>query len=127
MKVAIAVSRELVSEHFGRTEQFLLVTLEGEEIRSRTVIDAPPHSQGVLPKLLCDQGVDCLIAGGIGHRAKSFFDQEGITVYTGVEGSIEDALSRFLMDDLETGGEICEGGEGTRHHESNRGPHNHNH
>lgn len=113
MKVAIAVEGNQVSAHFGRCRGFLLVTIEDEEIKSRDLVEAPPHEQGVLPKLLADNDVDCLITGGMGRRAQQFLTEAGIEVYGGVEGSIEDALGRFLTKSLETGGSACEGGKGT--------------
>ncbi|MBU4175762.1 MAG: NifB/NifX family molybdenum-iron cluster-binding protein [Actinobacteria bacterium] len=113
MKVAIAVEGNQVSEHFGRCRGFLLVTIEDEEIKSRDLVEAPPHEEGVLPKLLADNGVDCLIAGGMGRRAQQFLAEAGIEVYGGVKGSIEDALSNFLLKSLESGGGACEGGKGT--------------
>lgn len=123
MKVAIAVEGNQVSEHFGRCRGFLLVTIEDEEIKSRDLVEAPPHEQGVLPKLLADNGVDCLIAGGMGRRAQQFLAEAGIEVYGGVEGSIEDALSNFLSKSLESGGGACEGGQGTLDHLDHEGPH----
>ena len=123
MKVAIAVEGNQVSEHFGRCRGFLLVTIEDEEIKSRDLVEAPPHEQGALPKLLADNGVDCLIAGGMGRRAQQFLAEAGIEVYGGVEGSIEDALSNFLLKSLESGGGACEGGQGTLSHLNHEGPH----
>ena len=120
MKVAIAVEGNRVSEHFGRCQGFLMVTVEDEEIKSRDLVEAPPHEEGALPRLLADNGVDCLVAGGIGRRAQQFLAQAGIEIYGGFEGSAEDALSSYLLKNLESGGGACEGGMGTLGH---KGPH----
>jgi len=122
MKVAIVVDGNQVSEHFGRCTGFLLVTIENDELKSRDLVEAPLHEEGVLPALLAENEVDCLIAGGIGRRAQQFLSQAGIEVYGGVEGSVEDALSHFLLKSLESGGGDCEGGQGTLgHHEGHHG------
>lgn len=116
MKVAVAMSGNQISEHFGRCSCFLIVTVEEEEIRSREVVDAPPHEQGVLPDFLKEHGVEYLLTGGIGRRAVQYFDQMGITIYSGVSGSVDEALSNFLTDRLEPGGDVCEGHHGHGDH-----------
>lgn len=112
MIVAIAASGNNVSEHFGRCENFMLVEIQDGDIKSREIMVTPPHQPGVLPKLLADRGVNCLVAGGIGRKAQEYMAQAGVEVFSGVRGSVEDALSRFLLNSLEPGGEICEGGKG---------------
>jgi predicted Fe-Mo cluster-binding NifX family protein len=117
MRVAIAVTGSEVAEHFGRCDCFMLVTIEEKEIKSRDVLNTPPHEPGLLPRLLADQGVEYLIAGGIGNRAAQFMAQFGIEVLGGVQGSAENALSMFLSRTLEAGGGTCAGGKGNCGHE----------
>ncbi|RLF75580.1 MAG: dinitrogenase iron-molybdenum cofactor, partial [Thermoplasmata archaeon] len=46
MKVAIPTEdRENVSEHFGRSPNFLVITVEGKEIVSREMRKKPGHEE----------------------------------------------------------------------------------
>lgn len=116
MKVAIVMAGSEVSPHFGRAEEFMLVEVDDGEIKEREVLLAPAHECGALPALLSERGVDCLIAGGIGAGAIQHLAGAGIQVYSGAEGSVEDALGRLLAGTLTSSGDVCGGEMGTCGH-----------
>jgi predicted Fe-Mo cluster-binding NifX family protein len=100
--IAIPVSAGILDAHFGHCRQFAMVTVENEEIREVTYLDAPPHQPGLLPPWLADRGCTEVIAGGMGQRAIQLFNQQGINVFVGaprmtpeelVEGLLKDTLS----------------------------------
>lgn len=71
------------SGHFGHCDCFTLVNLEDGKIASVEILDNPPHQEGgcLRPvKLLSEQGVEAIVAGGMGRRPLSGFEQENITV-----------------------------------------------
>ena len=120
-KVAVVMAGKDVSPHFGRAEEFMVVEISDGEIKSRELLKAPEHECGALPALLAEKGVECLIAGGIGGGAIEHLMKAGIEVYSGAQGSAEDALGRLLSGTLASGGAVCEGGMGTCGHESSGG------
>jgi len=74
-KAAIALDGNVISEHFGKVGEFLFVTFEdGKEI-SREMIPAPAadHAPGVFPNWIKSMGADVVMAGGMGVKAKQFF------------------------------------------------------
>jgi predicted Fe-Mo cluster-binding NifX family protein len=70
-------------------------------------VKSPGHAPGVLPRLLADLAADVVIAGGMGPKAIDLFCGHGITVLLGVEGSVEDAVRRYLRGELEEGTNVC--------------------
>jgi Mrp family chromosome partitioning ATPase/predicted Fe-Mo cluster-binding NifX family protein len=116
-RIAIVMAGGEVSPHFGRAEEFMLVEVEGGEIRDREILRAPAHECGALPALFAQKGVGSVIAGGIGGGAMQHLEKAGIRVYTGAKGSPEDALGSLLGGTLSSSEEICGGGMGTCGHE----------
>lgn len=108
-RIAIPVSREALSTHFGHCESFSLIDTEDGKILSHQQIAPPPHQPGVYPPFLASQGVNVVITGGIGQRAIELFLEQGIDVYTGVKsGSPEDLARAFLDNNLEAGENLCD-------------------
>ena len=68
MTIAIPLSGGKLSPHFGHCEQFALFQVEEKLVKVRKDLDPPPHEPGLLPRWLKGQGVDLVIAGGMGRR-----------------------------------------------------------
>lgn len=112
MKVAISTDNSRVSAHFGRCPFFTIAKIEKGSVVSREVVPNPGHHPGFLPKFLKEQGVDCIIAGGMGGRASELFAQESIKVITGIEGEVDSVLNQLAEGALEDSGNICKPGNG---------------
>ena len=115
-KVAIASENDnglnsLVSSHFGHCPVFIMVELEANEIKNVSTLVNAPHQQGGCAApimLLKNSRVDTLIVGGMGMRPLMIAHNEGIKVYTGVSGTVSDAIKDlidnklYLMDEKHT-------------------------
>lgn len=111
LKIAVPVTSGLLSSHFGHCEQFVMFDVEadGKTIGNRQVLTPPPHEPGTFPKWLHEQGATVIIAGGMGSRAQSLFDQNGIRVVVGASSGEPDVLVRdFLEGRLTTGANVCD-------------------
>jgi ATP-binding protein involved in chromosome partitioning len=111
MKIAVPVTGGVLSSHFGHCEQFVTfdVDADGKTIRNRQTLTPPPHEPGTFPKWLHEQGATVIIAGGMGSRAQSLFDQNGIRVVVGASNGEPYKLARdFLDGHLETGANVCD-------------------
>jgi len=109
MTVAVPVSEGKLSPHFGHCEQFALFAVEDRNVSGRRDLTPPPHEPGVLPRWLKEQGVDLVIAGGMGQRAQSLFQQEGIQVVCGASSQDPgEAVRTYLSGDLEIGDNACD-------------------
>ena len=112
MKVAISTDRNKVSPHFGRCPQFTIIEIENNKLIDKKVIENPGHHPGYLPQYLNEIGVSCIIAGGMGMRAKELFSQTGIEAVLGVEGDVEEIIGKIIDGSLEGGESICQPGLG---------------
>ena len=104
MRIAISAEdtsglESVVSPHFGRCPHYVLVDVEGQEVKAVQSVGNPyysQHSPGQVPGFINDQGV----TGGMGRRAIVFFEQYGIEAVTGASGTVRYALERYLGGQL---------------------------
>jgi len=111
MRCAVPVSNGGLSAHFGHCEQFALIDVDEErkKILTKELIPSPGHQPGLLPEWLAEQGVSVVIAGGMGSRAQSLFNQNRIGVIIGaLEVDPEKAVLNYLNGTLATEDNICD-------------------
>lgn len=107
MKIAIPVLENegkdsIISEHFGHAPYFAFIEIENNEIKS-IEIEANPyeeHGPGVIPKYVKSKGAEIIIVRGIGGRALGFFNELGIKVIRGAQGSIENIIKDYISGKL---------------------------
>lgn len=111
MLIAIPVFNNKLDAHFGHCKEFALVKADpkNKKILSRENIEAPPHQPGLLPPWLAKLGVNVVIAGGMGHRAKELFSENKIKVLVGAPAdSPENLVDHYLNGVLELGENSCD-------------------
>jgi ATP-binding protein involved in chromosome partitioning len=111
MRYGIPVSGGMVSPHFGHSEYFALIDVDEQtkKILKKELVPSPAHQPGLLPQWLAEQGVSFVIAGGMGSRAQSLFQQNRIGVILGtLESDPEKAVLNYLDGQLATGDNICD-------------------
>mgnify|MGYP001222457116 CR=1 FL=1 len=111
MKIALPLSGGLLCQHFGHSEAFEIfdVSTEDRQVLDRTSAVPPPHAPGVLPRWLQEQGVDLVLAGGMGSRAQALFGEAGIRVVTGIQSApAEEIVQAYLNGTLTTGVNVCD-------------------
>lgn len=111
MKIAIPMADGRLCMHFGHCQQFALVEVD-EATRQATqtaFVTPPPHEPGVLPRWLHEQGVNLVIAGGMGGRALQLFAQNGIEVVVGAPVETpENLVAAYLSGTLASGTNACD-------------------
>jgi predicted Fe-Mo cluster-binding NifX family protein len=102
--------------HFGHCDLYTLVTLDGGKVVDVKLLSNVPHQQGgcMAPvQHLAVNGVNQLIAGGMGLRPLMGFNQVGIEVYYGgsvrtvreaVEAMLSGQLPKFKQEHTCGGG-----------------------
>ena len=98
-----------ISQHFGRCPHYLLVDVEGDEIKKKDIVNNPyyeNHVPGVVPQFISEQGANVMIAGGMGPRAIDLFSNLGIGVVTGAVGNTGNVLQAYLKGEI-SGVEPC--------------------
>lgn len=111
MRIAIPVEEGRLCTHFGHCTQFAIVDCD---TASRTVqevrnVTPPPHATGVFPKWLRDQGVNMVITGGMGEKARKMFEGYGILVLQGIASDDpEEVVKAYLEGSLKAGENGCD-------------------
>jgi predicted Fe-Mo cluster-binding NifX family protein len=112
MRVAISTDGDFVSAHFGRCPSFILVDIENGKVMKKTEVVNPGHQPGFIPQFLHEKGVECIVAGGMGMRATSFFEEFGIKTIVGINGKIDDIIEQLRKGTLRGGESLCKPGSG---------------
>jgi predicted Fe-Mo cluster-binding NifX family protein len=109
MRIAVSADNKngldsVVSPHFGRCPYFVLVDLEGQEVKELREVDNPyfgNHRPGQVPALINSLGADVMLTGGMGGRAIMFFQEFGIEGVTGARGTVLQSVERYLGGQLQ--------------------------
>jgi len=112
MRVAISTDGEFVSPHFGRCPEFTVIDIEDGKVVKKETIENPGHRPGFIPQFLHRWGVECIVAGGMGMRARALFDELGIQAILGVSGRIDEVIEKIQEGTLEGGESLCKPGSG---------------
>lgn len=101
---------ERVSPHFGRAPTFTIFDTETGEVR--VVPNTSRHAGGMghAPEQLAGSGVRVMLCSGLGPRAIGMFEQFGIEVFVGAEGTVKEALEKWRSRGLReaTDKDACE-------------------
>ncbi|WP_291492922.1 NifB/NifX family molybdenum-iron cluster-binding protein [Desulfurella sp.] len=110
MKVMMPLVGDILSEHFGRAQRFVIYEIENGVVKDKKFYDAIEHFEGAFPSWAKSQGVNLVILCGVGPRAIEFFNSFGIDVISGVAPQehtkvIQDYLEGTL---IYTNKSVCE-------------------
>jgi predicted Fe-Mo cluster-binding NifX family protein len=124
MKIAIPSDDQLhISAHFGRTRGFMIFDIVGESIHKKYVsntftghvqagqhLHEDGHQTDTHSRIFSAlDGVEVVIAGGMGRRLYADFEQKNIQVFVTRETNIENALKLFIQNELDNNeGKCCD-------------------
>ncbi len=109
--IAIPVAEGRLCMHFGHCEQFALheVDTTSKQILDSRHLTPPAHEPGLLPRWLHEQGVNLVIAGGMGQRAQHIFVENDIQVIVGAPSEPPASIVQSYLDGaLQSGDNSCE-------------------
>lgn len=125
MKIAVTCEGNTVFQHFGRTPEFCVYTIEDGKASGVEKLQAPAEGHGALVGFLKEHGINALICGGIGGGAVNRLREAGIAVFAGASGDVEQQVSSYLSGQLQ-----ANDGAGCGHHDHDHGcggHHDHDH
>jgi len=109
MKIAVPTVDGVLCMHFGHSEKFALVDVDGEEAKGVQFLTPPAHAPGVLPKWLHEQGANVIIASGMGSRAQMLFKENDIDVLVGAPiMEPEKIVKQYMAGELTLAGNVCD-------------------
>lgn len=118
------------SAHFGHCQAYTLAKVEDGRIEDVRSIPNPGHAEGGCLKpveILARDGVQALLAGGMGMRPLTAMQEAGIAVYYSPGfNTVQEALEAFAQGKLQPFGseQMCKGCHG---HHVEEHPHHHDH
>lgn len=77
--------------------------MKGQDVAGIEEVDSPfygHHEPGQVPGFIHGLDADVMLAGGMGGRAISFFQQYGIEGVTGAYGTVRQSVERYLGGQL---------------------------
>lgn len=107
MLIGVAVNGKEIADHFGHCEAFELYKIDDQKIIEVNKIDNPGHRPGFLPAFLAENGINMIIAGGMGKSAMDLFKEHNIEVITGLKGMGKDAVADYLSGKLAIKAQPC--------------------
>ena len=119
MKIALPNNGNQINQHFGRSESFVIVSVEDNKITNVEEVSAKEfaHQHEALADLLVKKGATTVITGGIGGGAIAGLQQYGLNVIKGASGEYVKVVEAFIKGTLENKDVTCD------HH----GEHHHHH
>lgn len=102
MKIAVPVDGDMVNQHFGKSKNFLIASIDKGQIVERKQIstESLQHDHPGLSGLMIAEGVSTVILGGIGQPALDALKNNGLQVVRGASGKVEEVLEKFLAGGL---------------------------
>ena len=107
IRIAVASENEMVTEHFGHCEGFMIFDTENNRIMKSETVANPGHKPGFLPNFLADRGVTVIISGGMGRGAIEIFNERNVEVVVGASGAASAAVEAYLQGSLQSTGSVC--------------------
>jgi predicted Fe-Mo cluster-binding NifX family protein len=109
MKIAFTYTNNEISNHFGQTKKFLIVTIFDNVIK-KEYLDPNGKSHHELAKLLIDENIDALICGTCGDGIIVLLHEHNIKVYNDNAGKDVDTLINDYLNNklVEHEGHSCE-------------------
>ncbi|MFW6040256.1 MAG: NifB/NifX family molybdenum-iron cluster-binding protein [Thermoplasmatota archaeon] len=104
--------KERISSHFGRAPYFAIFDIETEDLRFVPNESEHMGGSGKPPRIMDEEDVDIMLTANLGRRAIALFEEIGIKVYCGAEGTIQETLDQWEEGKLEeaTKNKACEQG-----------------
>ncbi len=92
---------ERVGEHFGRVPTYTIVDTETDKVETISNTSEHMGGMGYPPELMVKAGVNVMVCGGLGRRAVSMFEEMGIRVFVGANGTVRDAVQMYQSGSLQ--------------------------
>ena len=109
MKVAITLDESnMISGHFGHCPKYVIYDVQDGKIIGKDFVENPGHESCTLPEFLSGYGVSVVITGGMGLKANQAFSNLGIKTFTGITGSPDTAVEKYLKGELTSSDSFCQ-------------------
>ncbi len=107
-RIAIPLENGVLCAHFGHCQTFAIVQVNNGQVESVEEFSPPEHVPGLYPRWVASFGVTDVIAGGMGHKAITLFNEQKINAYVGAPiKPAKELVEDFLADRLALTANYC--------------------
>jgi len=92
---------DVIGEHFGRVPYYTIVDTESNEVEVINNTSEHMGGQGYPPEVIHKAGGEVMVCAGLGRRAIMMFEEMGIMVYVGAQGSIQNVVDLWKNNKLQ--------------------------
>lgn len=96
MIIAMPYENEEIFQHFGKSQEFILYSIEDKTIISSEIRPTEGLGHGDLVGLLKSWNVSMLICSGLGAKAQRLLAEASIETLVGVTGKTTEQLNAYL-------------------------------
>ena len=90
-----------IGEHFGRVPYYTVVNTESSAVKVIDNTGVHGAAAGMTPaEIIVSEGADVLLCAGLGRRAISIFEGNGIRVFIGAQGTVQEAIDAYQSGHL---------------------------
>jgi predicted DNA-binding protein (UPF0251 family)/predicted Fe-Mo cluster-binding NifX family protein len=109
MIVAVPYSQGNVNAHFGSTQAFLVAEAVDGNVERASIFEVQgmQHNHAGIAGFLKDQGVEVILAGGMGQPMQQALKTQGFELYCGVSGPAVEAVEAFIRGEIEQSESTC--------------------
>lgn len=118
--IAIPSLNGEVFGHFGKSEEFTIVTIVENQATNFNVVKLE-EQHGAIPGFLASQNVSTVLAGGMGEGAYKALVNNGIRAIRGVDGSVLEVVDQYIMGNLVDSAVECHHDHEESNHQCNCG------
>ena len=101
-RIAVPYADGEIFQHFGKSTQFKIYTIDDEKIVSSEVVQTENKSHEDLALWFVFQGVNAVLCGNIGAGMQGALAGCGIVALAGVEGAADEAVAKLIAGTLVT-------------------------
>ena len=110
MKIAIPANGNKVEGHFGKCNNYAIVSISAnntiESISDYNVTDSCGCKSNIADTFL-EMGISTMLAGNMGKGAVDSISSKGIEVVRGCKGDITNVVNEYLNDNIIDSGVVC--------------------
>lgn len=114
--IAVPLEEGILCAHFGHCTEFAIVEVNDGKISAIKEITPPAHEPGLYPRWVASFGVTDVIAGGMGQKAITLFNNQNINAFVGApQKSATELVEDFIAGRLELQANYCNHDENHHH------------
>lgn len=107
MKIAVSYENGQVFSHLGKTKEFKIYEITGQQIDKTEMLQANGEGHDAISSLLNENDVDVVICGNAGAEAQNALLEKGIQLISGASGEADKAVLLYLEEELVSAGANC--------------------